>query len=382
MATDRVTEPAVPTLGVEEEFHLVDPATRMLVPRSVELLQSSDDERLEAELRRFMVETRTDVCSGLDDVRTQLLRLRQELLEAADGVGCRLLATGTAPLGRVHDQPTSPGSRYARMTALHRELVLSAGVCGIHVHVGVADRDLAVALLPHVRPWLPVLRAMSASSPYFEGHDTGYASFRSIVWRQWPTAGEPETFSSAAEYDQVVDDLVASGAILDAGQIYWDVRLSAAHPTLEFRIADANPRIDEVVLIAGLCRALVMTAIATHRAGRRPPDPRPELVRAATWYAARYGLDVDLLDLGASRRVPAREQVTALLTALRPALEEAEDWPQVRELLDGLLARGNAARRLREVHRRSGDLRSVVDAAVADTAGRSPDGDRPAGGSP
>ena len=264
----------------------------------------------------------------------------------------------------VDGQSVYPKERYERLVAEYAEVGREQLVCAMQVQVGVADRELAVAALPRVAPWLPVLLALSASSPFYAGHDTGYASYRAVIWSRWPTGGPPLSFASAAEYDRLVADLVASGTIADPGMVYFDVRPSARYPTLEVRVCDAVPLLEDVLTLAGAARALVVTAVR-EPAGSAPP--RPELVRAARWRAARSGLAGVLIDPRGARALPAREVVSALLEHVRPALDELGDTDRVVAGVEAIVRRGTAADRQRAVHARRERLADVVDALVAET---------------
>ena len=213
-------------------------------------------------------------------------------------------------------------------------------VCGCHVHVGIADPELAIQVVNRARSWLPVLLALTANSPFWQGSDSGYASFRTNVWQRWPTSGTPGTFAARAEYDELVRTLLAVDAIDDPARIYWDIRPSAKFDTVEFRVADANLTVDDTVMTAGLARALV---VACHRQvvdGEPWVDPRLELRRAAAWRAARFGLDGRLLDLAGCQSLAASEMVERLLEFLRPALVDLGDWERVRALVAEVMAGG------------------------------------------
>lgn len=251
-------------------------------------------------------------------------------------------------------------------------LVREQQICGVQFHVDMPDRDLAISVVQRIAPWLPVFLALSASSPYWQDADSGYASSRTLVWQRWPTAGPPAPMSGAAEYDALIKALVASGTISDPGMVYFDVRPSAHVPTVELRVCDACPSVDAVVVLAGLFRALVSRARDEHEAGAPMPGIRHELLRAATWRAARSGLESDLVDLnheGGPALVPVSTMVDTLLTTLREPLEEAGDWAQVDELAGAALARGSAAARQRRSFGRRGEYRDVVDSLLAETLG-------------
>lgn len=352
------------TIGVEEEFHIVDLATGELRAGARELLASRAE--VEPELQRTMIETATEVHQTLDNLRADLLARRAQLVNAAEGLGLGVAAAGTVPGSGATTARVFPKARYQWIHEEYQQLVAEQQVCACQVQVGVPDRDLAVRVARRVRGWLPTLLAMSASSPTFRGADTGYASYRTVAISRWPTVGPPPDVRSAAEYDDLIASLVGSGVIKDAGMIYYDARPSARYPTIEIRIADGCPNLDDVILIAALSRALVATAAADDDA----PEAPVELVRAATWRAARSGLEEDLVDPFAARPVPAGELVDALLEHVRPELTERGEWPVVRELTDRLLARGTFAERQRELLTAGANDADLVADAVAVTAGR------------
>ncbi|MDQ1679202.1 MAG: glutamate---cysteine ligase / carboxylate-amine ligase, partial [Frankiaceae bacterium] len=364
----RFVDPSALTLGVEEEFHLVDLATRRLSPRATEMLATLDDPLFTAELQQSVVETRSEVAISLADLRADILDARRRLVQAGVSLGLGVAAAGTMPLD-APDLDVTSTTRYRRMLADYQLLVREQLICGMQVHVGVADRDLAVVLSQRVAPWLPLFLALSASSPYaHDGDDTGYASSRSLIWQRWPTAGASGPLRTAADYDDLVADLVASGVISDPGMIYFDVRPSAHVPTIELRVCDACPSVDVVVLIAGLFRALVAREAELELAGDPWLSIAPPLHRAAMWRAARFGLEGELVDLTGPRPAPAGVLVRTFVDDLRPQLEMYGDW----ELVDGLTAEtlraGSAASRQRAAARARGRITDVVDLLVEETA--------------
>ncbi|GAA1036258.1 glutamate--cysteine ligase [Virgisporangium ochraceum] len=353
------------TIGVEEEFHVVDLDTGELTSGARRLLAADPEaaEGAEADLRLSMIETASAVCHSLDELRTDLAAARAKLSAAAGRAGLAIAGCGTVPDSGTGRGAVFPHPRYEWMADQYRRLVDEHQVCATQVQVGVPDRDLAVRLMAHLRPWLPVLLAMSGSSPLFQHTDTGYASYRTVAISRWPTTGPPPLVDSAKEYDEAVTALVDSGVICDPGMIYFDVRPSARYPTLEIRVADACPLLDDVVLIAALARALVRTA-ASQESEEVPAYP---LHRAATWRAARSGLDDGLVHPLTWLAVPAEEAVEALLTHVRSDLEDRGEWDEVRSLTTALLARGTSARRQRTALEAGRDLTGVVAAVVAET---------------
>lgn len=359
------------TVGVEEEFHVVDPATGTLANDADAVLGRTaplDDNLYSSEIKQTMVETATAICTTLDDVRRNLTILRSGLVEAAGKVDRAVLASGSAPMGHWRDSQLTPDGRYAGIVDLHQQVVWEQIVCGCHVHVGFEDRDLALQVLNRVRPWLSPLLALSASSPYWLNYDTGYASYRTTVWWRWPTAHVPASFTSIEDYDALIETLVNTGIVVDNGQIYWDVRLSARNPTLEFRVADTCTTIDEAVLHAALCRALATTARDEAQRGAPLAAVRGELLRAAKWRAARFGVSDLLLDPIEGNSVPAATAVARLLDHVRPVLEDLGEWDEVSQLAQRVLSDGTSADRQRRRMHENGRLESVVDGLIAETA--------------
>jgi carboxylate-amine ligase len=358
------------TLGAEEELHLIDLESGRLSAKAPRLLPKLPSDRFGAELQRTTIETNTPVVTTLDDLRRVIVDLRSELSAAIAPAGVTIAAVGTAPRSEYADFELTSGGRYGRMQEQYRMLVDEQLICGLQVHVGVSDRDLAVEIAQRVAPVLPVLLALSASSPFWNGQDTGYASFRSIIWQRWPSAGSFGRVENAAEYDRVLDDLIASGVIADKKMAYFDVRPSSHAPTLELRVCDATPVVDDAVLIAGLFRAAVRRAEKAIESGAEWHPRSEPLHRAAMWQAARSGLSGDLLGLGQHpERLPAEVAVRQLVSRLRPELEELEDWGTVSGLLEDTLARGNSTDRQRTAYAERGELDDVVAQVVGDTAG-------------
>jgi glutamate---cysteine ligase / carboxylate-amine ligase len=362
------------TLGVEEEFHLVDLSTRRLTARASEVLAAlaSREGTYAAELQQSVVETNTGVCSTLDDLRSELVSLRTELITKAESLGIGVAAAGTMPLPVPLQITETP--RFRRMLAEYQLLVREQLICGMQVHVGIGEPDHAARLIDRVSKWLPALLALSASSPFSPtGDDTGYASTRTLIWSRWPTTGRAGSFASAAEYGAFVQNLIASGVISDAGMIYFDVRPSAHVPTLELRVCDACPSVDSAVLIAGLFRAIVARELARDAAGEGSLAPSVALERAAMWRAARSGLEGELVDLCGPRSVPAAVLVRSIVKELRGELEAQGDWEMVQALSETALARGSSAARQREVLRAGDSITDLVDALLAETRGEAPD---------
>lgn len=359
------------TLGVEEEYQIVDAETYALRPRAARILEAARRKvgsEVQPELVESQIEIGTPVCETLADVRAELVRLRAAVSTAAEAGGSRIAAMGTHPFTHWIGQTITAGERYERLEEDFQQLAREQLICGCHVHVSIPDRELRIQVLDRVRVWLPVLLALSANSPFSDGVDSGYASWRAEVFGRFPTTGIPRRLGSVAEYDAVVAALRDVGLVEDGSFLYWDVRPSTRFVTLEFRVADVCQRVDEAVLYAALCRALVRTAVRDVEAVP-VRDVRPEVMRAARWQASRYGLDGDLVDLAGDTpaRRPARDVVDSLVAHVRDDLVEHGEWDEVHELLSRLLADGTGASRQRAALRERASLAGVVAAVTEET---------------
>lgn len=349
-----------PTFGVEEEFLLVDERGRLSDrgPEVVDAVERPEGD-VQRELARSQVELATSVCHGAAELADQLAHFRSRLAGEAAKRRLRLVATGTPLLAEEHPPAITPTPRYRRMGE-HFGLIARTGTtCGCHVHVRIPDRSTGVRVSNHVRMWLPVLLALTANSPIDSGEDTRYSSWRHVLWSRWPSAGPPPLFASLDEYESRVAAMLESGAMLDRGMIYWDIRLSEKRPTLEFRISDVAATAREAALLAVLTRGLVLTGLSELE---YPPPPVPgEVLRANLWRAARDGLDGSALHPETGRLTPAPALVTQLVERVRHALAETGDLGFVTESLAWVRENGNGAQRQRRAFARTGSLTDVVD---------------------
>jgi glutamate---cysteine ligase / carboxylate-amine ligase len=359
------------TLGVEEEYQVVDGDSLALRPRADQVLHRAREiigESVQPELNLSQIEVASEVCDSLAEVRAELVRLRRGLITAARESGNLILASGTHPFTEWLGQAITPKERYERLERVYQQLAREQLICGCHVHVCVLDREMAIRVMDMTRPWLAPLLALSANSPFWEGVDTGYASYRTEVFGRFPTTGTPLVLERREVYDRVVDELVRTRMIPDGSQLYWDIRPSTRFDTLEFRIADVCLSIDEAVMVAGLARSLVRTCYAAVEAGEPVDHPRPELLQAARWRASRFGVEGELVDVFERETVPARQVVDRLLDHLRPDLEEHGEWDEVSALVQQTLVRGTGARRQRDAFARRGDARDVARPIADETA--------------
>ena len=319
---------------------------RGCAPRVVERARqhSANPERFQDELLTSQVESTTGVCPELTEVTEELLAGRRALAAAAGESGAVVLPTGTAPVAGLR-VPLGSGERFERIHTTHREVIADYQVCGCHVHVGVPDEETAVRVVDQVRPWLPTLLALSTNSPFHNGRNTGFVSWRMLEQARLPGSGIPPVFESAAAYHREVGRLTAYGCLVDAQMSFWLARPSPSWPTVEFRVADTAATVDEAVLQAALARALVTTALSAVAAGRPPPVMREQTAAAAVWSAARHGIRGPAVDPWAERPVAAVELVRRLLEEVADSLRASGDQEWVTAQVDLLVTQGTGAER-------------------------------------
>ncbi|PNI10484.1 carboxylate--amine ligase [Arthrobacter sp. AFG7.2] len=349
-------------VGIEEEFLIVDNVDGHAVPLGEVLDSLSDDDGLSSEMKQEQIETCTLPRTNLEELAQDITRRRLSADATARFVGARSVALATSPLP-VRSTAT-PGQRYERMIERFGLTAVEQLTCGCHVHVEVESDEEGVAILDRIRIWLPVLMALTSNSPFSNGVDTGYASYRSQAWNRWPTAGPCEIFGSAQAYHAQVEEILGSGVLLDKGQIYFDARLSHRHPTVEIRVGDVCLHADDAVLLAALVRGLAETASRDWRRGKEPAPVSALQLRLASWQAGRFGLGAELIDPQTNQPRPAFEVVMALLEHIQPVLGEQGELSAVEFLLFQLLARGTGADRQRTAFANTGSLCGVIADAV------------------
>ncbi|MER7283108.1 glutamate--cysteine ligase [Dactylosporangium sp. NPDC000244] len=358
------------TVGVEEEFLLLDPDSWQNAPLAAaarDALPADLRERSRVEFRRSMLEMVSPVCTRLRQLYRALRQNRAAAAAAAESVGARLVAVGATPVGEP-DLEVADTPRYRAIARHYGPIAHDPALCGFHVHVGVPDRDLAIQVCTAIRPWLPALQALTANSPFTAGADTGHASWRGIALERWPSIGPPPYLDSSADYERVVGELVATGVLLDASMVLWWARPSSRYPTVEIRVADVGPTAAETVVVAGLARAVVATAIAGIAADREPVVPPEHLLRAAHWNAARAGLGGTLLDLRTHAPRPAWDLIDDLVATVGDALDRHGDRPDVEAGLAHLREHGTGADRQRRAaaeHGLPGALAALAEETVS-----------------
>lgn len=362
------------SVGVEEELLVVDPATRSVSSRARELLKGHEERRgdasgrasdeLDKELFRHQLEIRTDPTHDVGVIVAEILAGRRTAAEAAAALELAVAVCASVPLAM--DEPViSDNERYRDMAETFGQIARRGTTCGMHVHVAIESAEEGVRCIDRISPWLPILLAASANSPYDEGRDTGYASWRTELWSTWPSAGPTEPFGSLAGYRRACERMIASGAARDPGMLYFDARLSEGQPTLEVRVLDAVTDPEDVGMLTALVRALVETAADDWPEGL--PVWRAEELRAARWRASRYGLAGHLLDPVTHALRPAREVLTRLVELISGRLDGNGDTERVVAGVDRVLG-GTGATRQRAAYERTGSLQDVVDDVLARTA--------------
>jgi len=362
------------TVGVEEEFLLVDNETSQVGPFAGAVLAAlraadgPEEPIAETELKQEQAELASAPQTDLIALRADLVQRRARIERAAASIGLKVAAVGTSPT--QVDPTTTPKQRYETMAREFGLVGQEQLTCGTHVHVAVSSRAEGVEALNRIRPWLAVLTALSSNSPFWNGEDTGYASYRTVTWGRWPTAGPYEMFDGTAGYERTVKQLLTSKTILDTGMIYFDARLSERYPTVEIRVADACTSVDDAVLIAGLSRALVDDAVSQANAGQPPIPASVALLRVAAWRAARSGMSGDLVDVRDGTARPAWDLVDGLVNSISPALERAGAFGVVEQLLNQLKARGTGAQQQQRRWEQVRDVSAVLEDVVRRSATR------------
>jgi carboxylate-amine ligase len=357
----------LPPFGAEEELLLVDTATGAPRGRAGAVRDEAGGD-LDGEMRTEQVETATAPHQGTDDLAADLRRRRREARDAARASGVDVAGLATSPVApeETAEPAAIPEGRYGRIADRFGAIATAQLTSGQHVHVEVGSPEEGVGVLDRIGPWLPVLRALAANSPCWRGRDTTYASYRSVVWSRWPSAGPTRVFGSLAAYDAAVAAMLATDTVLDEAMVYFDARLSRELGTVEVRVADVALEVDDAVLVAVLVRALVATAAQAHRRGEELPSAPVEALRLSHWRAARFGLSGDLVDPHDGHPKPAAEVLDALRGHVADALADAGDTDRAAEGCARLLADGTGADRQRAAAREAnGDLAAVVRDARA-----------------
>ena len=358
------------TLGIEEEYQIIDPETRELRSYITEIL--SGDHlvlgEVKPELHQSMVEIGTKVCSTPAEVRAELVRLRRHVMELAGKKGLVIAAAGTHPFSSWLTQEITPLERYMGVRQDLADLAQQLLIFGTHVHIGIEDRDFLIDAMNVARYFVPHVLTLSTSSPFWMGRETGLKSYRSIIFRNFPRTGIPPVLESGTAYAALVDTLVRTGCVPNASKIWWDVRPNHSYPTLEFRVCDVCTRVDEAVCVAAILQAIVAKLWKLRRDNMTFRVYPTALIEENKWRAVRYGLDGRLVDLGKDQELPTRTLVRELLEwFVDDVLDELGSRKEV-EYAFTILDQGTSADRQIARFRQTGDLKAVVDSLIAETA--------------
>jgi glutamate---cysteine ligase / carboxylate-amine ligase len=359
------------TIGVEEEFQIIDPVTCELRSHVMQLVSAASPDILDqvkGEMHQSIVETGTRICDSVDDLRVEMHRTRGELVAAAERAGLQVAAAGTHPFSSWIDQVISPGERYQNIVEELQQLARSLLIFGMHVHVAMPDKQTTIDMMNMVRYFLPHLLALSTSSPFWMGRNTGLKSFRTTVFRRFPRTGVPEQFESWSAYENFINLLVKLNCIDNGKKIWWDVRPHPTFGTLEFRMCDVTTKVEEAVAIAALTQAIIVKLHRLYTGNMSFRLYRRALIEENKWRAARYGIDGKLIDFGKEVEVPMRELAVELLEFVDDVVDELGSRSAV-EYVHTILREGTSAERQLRVFDQTGDLKAVVRHLVEETRG-------------
>jgi carboxylate-amine ligase len=357
------------TIGVEEEFQIVDPDTWELRSHVSELLTASAPalgDQIKRELHQSIVEVGTKICGNVTELEDEVCRIRRELSQSAESVGLRIAAAGTHPFSNWKDQVLSPGERYDNIVEELQQLARSLLIFGLHIHVAVPDKASTIELLNEARYFLPHLLALSTSSPFWQGRDTGLKSYRTTVFRRFPRSGIPDEFDSWSEYEAYIDMLVELHCIDDGKKVWWDIRPHPVFGTLEFRICDVPTSPRCTVALAAIAQALVVKLYRLRKSNLGFRIYPRALVEENKWRAARYGIHGRLIDFGKRCEVPMRELALELLAFVDDVVDELGSRKAL-SYVHTILSEGTSADRQLQVYKETGDLRAVVRWLVDET---------------
>jgi carboxylate-amine ligase len=362
-------QPPSLTIGIEEEYQIIDPETRDLRSYITQFMEEGHmvlRESLKPELHQSMVEVGTPVCRTIQEAREELVRLRSAIATLAGRKGLCIAAAGTHPFASWLAQDITPFERYHKVAEDMQYLARRLLIFGMHVHIGIEDREFAIDTMNVIRYMMPHILALSTSSPFWMGRDTGLKSYRSVIFEDFPRTGIPDRFNSWAEFQEFIDVLVKTGCIEDGSKVWWDVRPHPFYPTLEFRACDMCTRVDEAIAIAALFQALVAKLWKLRRQNMTFRVYRRALVNENKWRAVRYGLDGKLIDFGLCEELPARDLLRELVEFVDDVLDDLGSRDEV-EYIHRILEEGSSADRQIATFRETGDMKAVVDRLVEET---------------
>jgi glutamate---cysteine ligase / carboxylate-amine ligase len=358
------------TVGIEEEYQIIDPVTRDLSPGFDALVTSAfaTEADVKAELHQCQVEIGTKPCASIAELRTELVKLRGLVIKAAGEHGLTIAAAGTHPFSNWMNMEMTPKERYLGVKAELQDLAHRLLIFGTHVHVGIEDQEFRIDCLNAARYILPHILCLSTSSPFWFGRNTGLHSYRSIIFKNFPRTGVPRILNGWSDYADLVDTLVQTNSVPNGSKVWWDVRPHHVYPTLEFRVCDVNTRVDEAVCIAAVLQAVVAKMWKLRRDNMTFRVYASDLIEENKWRAVRYGLGGKLIDFGKKTELPAPVLIRELIEwFLDDVLDELGTRKEV-EYAFRIMEEGSSAQRQLATYARTGDLRAVVDQLIRETA--------------
>jgi carboxylate-amine ligase len=357
------------TLGIEEEFQTIDPVTRNLRSHMSKLVEDGKitlKERVKAEMHQAVVEVGTNICHNIQEAREEVTYLRKMILDLAQKQNLQVAAAGTHPFADWVEQLITPDPRYDEIIDEMRDVARGNLIFGLHVHVGIENRDEAIQIMNAVRYFLPHIYALSTNSPFWCGRNTGFKSYRSKVFDKFPRTGIPDSFSSAAEYDEYVNLLIKTKCIDNGKKIWWDIRVHPFFDTIEFRMCDVPMRTDETICLAAIMQALVAKIHKLHRMNLTFRPYHRMLINENKWRAARYGIHGKLIDFGKQEEVEYKHLVGELLDFIDDVIDELGSRKEI-DYIHQIMEMGTGADRQLAVFEQTGSMNAVVDYIVAET---------------
>jgi glutamate---cysteine ligase / carboxylate-amine ligase len=356
------------TVGVEEEYQIIDASGELHAHIDTLLAKASPKlgDKVKREMMQSVVEVGTTICQNVGEARDQLGEMRQTLVDLLAPDGLRLACAGTHPTSRWSEQKITDYERYKMLEEELQDVVRALVIFGLHVHVAIPDPELRIGVLNEARYFLPHLLALSTSSPFWMGRNTGLKSYRSVIWSNFPRTGIPPELSSYDEYENYVELLVKTGSIDNGKKIWWDLRAHPSFPTLEFRVCDMPTRLDETICLAALMQAICAKLLKLRASNLGFRKYMPALIAENKWRAIRYGLDGDLIDFGKQAEVPMRQLALELVTFVDDVVDDLGSRKAV-EYVHTILREGTSADRQLRVLRETGDMHKVVDLLAAET---------------
>jgi carboxylate-amine ligase len=359
------------TIGIEEEFQMVDRSTGQLTPRIQTILEKGHalfGDQIKAEILQPTVELISDILPDIPTARHEMSTLRSQLAHLLDEEGLALLSAGTHPEAWWQDVPRTPCQRYIELEEEFQDVARSLLIFGLHVHIGVENQAQAVMLMNQLRTWLPHLLALSSNSPFWKGRQTGLKSYRSVIWRPFPRSGVPEIFPTWHDFDSYVRTLINTGCIDNGKRIWWDIRPHPFFPTIEFRICDMPATINDTIALAALCQALVAKVTLLNEAGLQLPMLSSRFIEENKWRALRFGLDAQIIDFELGLRLSMRDSIRRLLDFVDDVLDDLGSRAEIdylRSLLDS--SDGTGADQQLAIYQQTGSIETVLQFLMQQT---------------